>query len=84
MNKKILRAMVSAGAIKKVEIVATGGHFHVEANTPTGLVAAETDKGKIRTWVTLDAAAKWVRSIGVGRAHIQIANWQPNQREIDL
>lgn len=48
------------------------------------MVAAETDKGKIRTWVTLDAAAKWIRSIGVGRAHIQIDNWQPNQREIDL
>lgn len=84
MNKKILKALVAAGAVKKIEIVATGGLFHVEANTPGGFVTAETQKGKIRTWVTLDAAAKWVRSLGMGCAQIRIANWRPEQREIQL
>jgi hypothetical protein len=82
MNKKILRALVEAGAVKKIDIVANGALFHVEANTPNGAVTAETQNGKIRTWVTLDAAAKWVRSLGVGSANIKIANWQPGQREI--
>lgn len=84
MNKKILRAMVEAGAVKKVDIVAYGGLFHIEASTPNGAVTAQTDAGKVRTWVTLDAAAKWVRSLGLGCAQIKIANWQPNQREIAL
>lgn len=82
MNKKILRALVEAGAVKKIDIVANGALFHVEANTPNGAVTAETQNGKIRTWVTLDAAAKWVRSLGMGSANIKIANWQPGQREI--
>jgi hypothetical protein len=82
MNKKILRALVEAGAVKKIDIVANGALFHVEANTPNGAVTAETQNGKIRTWVTLDAAAKWVRSLGIGSANIKIANWQPGQREI--
>jgi hypothetical protein len=82
MNKKILRALVEAGAVKKIDIVANGALFHVEANTPNGAVTAETQNGKIRTWVTLDAAAKWVRSLGIGSANINIANWQPGQREI--
>ena len=82
MNKKILRALVEAGAVKKIHIVANGGLFHVEANTPNGSVTAQTDAGKVRTWVTLDAAAKWVRSLGLGSAQLKIANWQPNQKEI--
>lgn len=84
MNKRILRAMVEAGAVKKIDIVANGGLFHIEANTPNGAITAQTDAGKVRTWVTLDAAAKWVRSLGLGYAHLKIANWQPNQRELGL
>jgi hypothetical protein len=76
--------MVAAGAVKKVDIVAHGGLFHIEANTPNGPVTAETQQGKVRTWVTLDAAAKWVRSLGIGSAHLRIANWRPDQREIDF
>ena len=45
---------------------------------------ASTHKGKIKTWVTLDAAAKWVRSLGVGSAHISLAHWQPGQREFPI
>jgi len=84
MNEKIMKAMVSTGVVKKIDIVAHGGHFHIEANTPNGSVTAETQKGKVKTWVTLDAAAKWVRSLGIGSARIKIANWQPGQREIEF
>ena len=76
--------MVAAGAVKKVVIVANDGLFHIEANTPNGPVTAETLNGKIRTWVTIDAAAKWVRSLGLGSAQLRIANWQPGQREIEF
>ena len=84
MDEKVLRAMVAAGAIKRINIVASGARFHVEANTPNGAVTAETRSGKVRTWVTLDAAARWVRGLGVGGAHINLTHWQPGQRELSV
>ena len=82
MDERLLRAMVEAGAITRVSIVARGARFHVEARTPNGPVTAETRKGKIRTWATLDAAARWVRGLGIGNAQVQLAHWQPGQREL--
>jgi hypothetical protein len=84
MDEKMMRAMVTAGAIKKINIIGNGARFHIEANTPNGSITAETQKGKVKTWVTLDAAAKWVRSIGIGTANINLAHWQPDQRELQI
>ena len=84
MDEKMLKAMVAAGAIKNVHIIGNGARFHVEAATLNGSVTAETQKGKIKTWVTLDAAAKWVRGLGIGKAHINLAHWQPGQREFPI
>lgn len=79
-----MKAMVAAGAIKKINIVGNGARFHIEANTPNGSITAETHKGKVKTWVSLDAAARWVRGLGLGAAHINLARWQPGQREFPL
>lgn len=84
MDERMLKAMVAAGAVKKIDIIAAGARFHVEASTPNGPVTAETRKGKVKTWVTLDAAAKWVRSLGVGGARINLTHWQPGQRELSI
>jgi hypothetical protein len=84
MDERMLRAMVKAGAIKNINIIASGARFHIEARTPNGSITAETTKGKVRTWVTLDAAARWVRGLGVGAAHINLAHWQPGQRELSV
>ncbi len=84
MDERMIKAMVAAGAIKKIDIIASGARFHIEASTPNGPVTAETHKGKVKTWVTLDAAAKWVRSIGVGGARINLTHWQPAQRELSV
>jgi hypothetical protein len=80
----MIKALVAAGAIKRIDIIGNGARFHVEANTPNGAITAETRKGKIKTWVTLDAAAKWVRSIGIGSANVNLAHWQPGQRELQI
>ena len=84
MDERMMRAMVAAGAIKKIEIIASGARFHIQASTPNGPITAETRKGKVKTWVTLDAAAKWVRGIGVGGARINLTHWQPGQRELSV
>ena len=82
MDEKMMKAMVEVGAIKKISIIGNGARFHVEANTPNGAITAETRKGKVKTWVTLDAAAKWVRSLGMGGARFNLTHWQPGQREL--
>ncbi len=76
--------MVAAGAIKNISIIASGARFHVEAKTPNGPITAATRKGKVRTWVTLDAAARWVRGLGIGGAHVNLTHWQPEQRELSV
>lgn len=82
MDERMLKALVSAGAVRNVNIIASGARFHVEAKTPNGSVTAETLKGKVKTWVTLDAAAKWVRGLGIGAAQVKMTHWQPGQREL--
>ena len=84
MDERVLKAMVAAGAIKTINIIASGARFHVEAKTPNGPVTAETRQGKVRTWVTLDAAARWVRGLGLGAANINLTHWQPGQRELSV
>jgi len=80
----MLKAMVAAGAIKNIDIIASGARFHVEAKTPNGPITAETRKGKVKTWVTLDAAAKWVRGLGMAGARVNLTHWQPGQRELSV
>ena len=84
MDERMLRALVAAGAVRNVSIIACGARFHVEAKTLNGAVTAETQKGKVKTWVSLDAAARWVRGLGVGAAHINLTHWQPAQREMTV
>lgn len=84
MNEKTLRALVEAGAVKRIRIIANGGLFHIEADTPNGHVTASTLKGSVKTWSSLDTAAKWVRSLGLGAAQIDIAKWQPGQKDLAL
>jgi len=84
MNKKTMRILVEAGALKKIRIVAQGSRFYVEAVTPKDTLVAETGRGKIRTWATIDAAARWVRSIGVSKVSLVLDQWQPGQQEITL
>ena len=82
MDERMLRALVAAGAVKKISIVASGAKFHIEAKTPNGAVTVETVKGKVKTWVSLDAAARWVRGLGIGAAQVHLTHWQPAQREL--
>jgi len=82
MDERMLRALVAAGAVKKISIIASGARFHVEARTLNGAVTAETLKGRVKTWVSLDAAARWVRGLGIGAAQVHLTHWQPGQREL--
>ena len=84
MNEKTLRALVEAGVVKRLKIIADGATMHIEAETPTGKVVASTLKGDVKTWSTFDAAAKWVRALGMGVAQIDVARWQPEQKGLKI
>jgi hypothetical protein len=84
MNEKILRALVEAGAVKKIKITAEGSTIYVEAYTGSEATTATTIKGKLKTWSTIDSAAKWVRSLGIGHMQLDVAKWQLGQKKLNV
>ena len=73
MNEKTLKALLDAGAIKRIRIIGDGAVFHVEADTPNGTLAALTLKGRPKTWQSLDSAAKWVRALEMRSAQVELS-----------
>ena len=65
MNEKAIRALVEAGAVKNVLLIADGATVHVDIVTQNGVITATTNKGGIKTWAILDASAKWVNGLGI-------------------
>ena len=84
MNEKTIRALVEAGAVRKVLLIADGAAIHVDIVTQAGATTATTNRGGIKTWMTLDAAAKWVKSLGVGKAQLDVSRWLPGQKGMSL
>ena len=85
MHEQTLRALIEAGAVKQLHIVADGSLLHVNViTTKKGTITALTTKGAVKTWATLDAAAKWVRSLGIGKVQLDITHWQSQQKRLAL
>lgn len=84
MNEKTIRALVEAGAVKSVQLIANGAAIHVNIITQNGSITATTNKGAIKSWATLDASAKWVKGLGIGKAQLEISDWLPGQRGLSL
>ena len=84
MDMKTLRALLDAGAVKKVLIVANGATIHAEVQTANSKEVVQTSKGSIKTWRTTDSSIKWLRSLGVGKADVDFSGWQPDQRALKL
>jgi hypothetical protein len=76
MDSNTFKALIEAGAIKSVSIVADGSKVH--ALVTTGSVnsqPATSLKGKMNMWITIDSAAKWVKSMGIGTMKLNVAKW---------
>ena len=83
MNEKMLKTMVDAAAVKRARIIANGARFHVEVDAPGRSFTVETGKGAVRTWTSIDSAAKWLRSTCVSslpprliRSSCWLTGWQ--------
>ena len=84
MNERTIRALVEAGAIKNVLLIADGAAVHVDIVTQAGATTATTNKGGIKTWKTIDASAKWIKGLGIGKAQLEIGSWLPGQKGLSL
>ena len=84
MNEKTIRALVEAGAVKKVMLIANGAAIHANIVTQSGPVTATTSKGAVKTWASIDSSAKWVKALGVGQAQLDIVHWLPNQKGLNV
>lgn len=85
MDERTLRTLIEAGRVKGVQIIADGSRFHVDVvTTNQGSLTATTAKGAIKTFATLDATAKWVRSLGIGKAQLDVAHWDTQQKCLRL
>lgn len=85
MDEKSLRILIEAGSVKQMRIIGDGALIHVDVVTANrGAVTALTGKGTVKTWATLDAAARWVRSLGIGKAHLDLARWDTQQKGLRI
>ena len=84
MDKKTMLALADANAIKKVSITGSGSLLYVSIKTPTGEHNIETNAGKLKTWSTLDACARWLHGLGIGKVHMDLAKWHPHQRGMEI
>jgi len=84
MDVKILRALIDAGAIKRVRIIGEGSFFRIEIDTQGGSATVNTLKGKMKSWGSLDSAAKWIHSMGIGKCQVELSRWQPRQKGLNL
>ena len=85
MDEKTLRTLIEAGGVKQLLIIADGALFHVDVVTAKqGAVTALTGKGTVKTWATLDATARWVRSFGIGKIQLDLTHWQSQQKRLML
>ena len=84
MDEKGLKMLVEADAFKRARIVAQGDAFHVEIDSRGRSFVVESAKGALRTWRTIDAAAKWLRTVGIAESLLDVSMWQPSQRALPL
>ncbi len=84
MDSKSIKVLIDAGAIKKIRVIGDGSHFYMEIITKGEPSLVNTLKGKLKTWATIDAAAKWIHSMGIGTLHVELEKWQPGQRSLPL
>ena len=81
----MLKGLVEAGAVKAVSIIANGAIIHAEILTLSGdKKVITTQAGTIKTWGTIDSAAKWLKTIGLGTIRLEVGKWLPNQKALSL
>jgi len=81
LDSKTLSLLQYSGALKGVNVIADDSIIYALFALKSGdEVVAYTTSGKLKKWVTIDAAAKWLKTLGIGEAQISFLYWQPKQK----
>jgi hypothetical protein len=84
VERRTIKALIDAGAVKQFELIANGGDFYLEVKTAAGKEIVTGASGGIKTWRTIDSAAKWLHVLGIGKMLLKMDKWQPGQKTIGL
>lgn len=83
MDTNTLKALIDAGAVKSCMLVADGSKIHaLVTNNNKSTSVIHTNKGSIKTWASLDSAAKWLRQLGLGSFNVEVTKWTPGQKPL--
>lgn len=84
VERRTVKALIDAGAVKQFDLIANGGEFYLEIKTSAGKEIITGASGGIKTWRTIDSAAKWLHILGVGKLNLKMDKWQPGQKTIGI
>lgn len=84
MERRTVKALIDAGAAKQFDLIANGGEFYLEIKTAAGKEFVTGSSGSIKTWRTIDSAAKWLHILGIGKLYLKLDKWQPGQKTIGI
>jgi len=82
ISTKTLRELVEAGSIRSAVLIGVLGGISLKVRYGLVEKSLELDRGGVRVWRSLDAAAKFCRSLGLAQIELDLANWQPDQKTI--
>jgi len=75
IDAKQFEALIEANAIKSVSVNGTAGGFVIQADNKL----IEAQRGHTRVFRKLQAAAKFLHARGIGKFHVDVSRWQPDQ-----
>ena len=78
----MLKGLVEACAVKVLSIIASGSVLFAEILTLSGDIT--TQAGAIKPWSTIDSAAYWLKTLGLGTMKLEVGKWMPNQKGLLL
>lgn len=85
LSRSQLTVLIDAGLVRDCTVRAIGGEFYVFFGTKTvDYQLAKQRKAEPRPFRTIDAACTFVRDAGLGRLTVDIAQWQPQQKQLPV
>lgn len=73
----VARALVAAGSVRAASVVGQPGGWAVVLRVGVAERVLEARSGQVRLFVTLDAAARLLRELGIVRFDVDAANYSP-------
>lgn len=77
ISTRTLRELVEAASIRAAILIGVPGGVSLKVRYGMIEKSLKLDRGGVRVWRTLDAAAKFCRSLGLSKIELDLAQWEP-------